>query len=64
MVKPSKSFFHVLRKSKKSFEKAAMSILRIIEQFILSFFISMCLEVDTDSYYFKNKLRNVPLKIS
>ena len=34
MAKPSKSFFNVLRKSKKSFEKAAMAILRIIEQLI------------------------------
>ena len=33
MAKPSKSFFNVLRKSKKNFEKAAMSILRIMEQF-------------------------------
>ena len=32
--KPSKSFFNVLRKSKKGFEKAAMSNLRIIDQFI------------------------------
>ena len=34
MAKPSKSFFNVLRKSKKSFEKAAMSILKTIEQLI------------------------------
>ena len=52
MAKPSKSFFNVLRKSKNSFEKAAMSVLRIIEQFIKVYqCISMCLEVDTDSYY-------------
>ena len=38
MANPSKSFFNVLRKSKKSFENAAVSILRIIEQFIQVFF--------------------------
>ena len=32
MGKPRKSFFNVLRKSNKSFEKVAMPILRIIEQ--------------------------------
>ena len=61
MVKPS---INVLRKSTKGFEKAAMSILIVIEQFISVFFISMCVKVDTDSYYsqkieectFKNKL--------
>ena len=64
MVKPSKSSFNVLRKSTKGFEKAAMPILIVIEQFISVFFISMCVKVDTDSYYsqkieectFKNKL--------
>ena len=37
MGKPSKSFFNVLRKSKNIFEKAAMSILRIIKQFTYVF---------------------------
>ena len=48
MAKPNKSFFNVLRRSKKSFEKAATS--RIIDLFMKDFYFN-CLEVDTDSYY-------------
>ena len=50
MAKPSKSFFNVLRKSKKSFEKAAVNF-KNYRAVYLSFFTSMCLKVDTDSYY-------------
>ena len=41
MAKPNKSFFNVLRRSKKSFEKAAMSILRIVDLFMKDFFFSI-----------------------
>ena len=48
MAKPNESFFNAVRRSKKSFEKAATS--RIIDLFMKDFYFN-CLEVDTDSYY-------------
>ena len=48
--KPSKPLFKVLRKSRKSFEKAAVNIKNYRAAY-LSLFISMCLKVDTDFYY-------------
>ena len=64
MGKPSKSLFNVLRKSKKIFEKAAMSILRIIEQFIYVFLFQcawkliliLIIPQNVEECTFKNKL--------